>query len=214
MPSGTRQPQPTNTARIAVNGTFDTTRWTNVFWCQFETSAPALEGDVHAFTDDFLSAIERLYLHCHTLLSVIDAHCTFRNSDGVFIESTNGAEFNGTLTGDPADAQAAAVVSWIGRWHYRGGKPRTYVPGLANEVVVGTNKLDSGYIDTLTVDANHAFSNVNAIVEGVITDTDLGTVTFSSAGAWREVPFFRTYTSAVVHPRLGTQRGRLGPYIP
>lgn len=52
------------------------------------------------------------------------------NATGVVAAAANGG--TGTKFGTPAPSSAALVISWPLALHYRGGRPRTYVGGLAS----------------------------------------------------------------------------------
>jgi len=105
----------------------------------------------------------------------------------------------------------AACISWRLRAHYRGGHPRTYLPGIPDSAKVNVDEW-SGSFTAAAVSAANAFKNdCNSAGSGTVTDTQLGTVSFVHAGAWRTPPIFRPFVGdAFMDSRIDTQRRRLG----
>jgi len=108
----------------------------------------------------------------------------------------------------------AAVVSWSFPATWRGGKPRTYIPGVPSNSFTGTNRLSATYIAALLTDAGTFISNMNGI-----TVTPFGAVVFAlqsffSGNVARTPPVMFPITGAQVHPRINSQRRRLGREVP
>jgi hypothetical protein len=111
------------------------------------------------------------------------------------------------------EANDALCVSWYGAWHYRGGKPRTYIGGLPASATSDMKTIDPTVASTQVTRANSFISFVAAQIDAPSPAAALGTVSFQSGDVWRDTPVFRQYLSAQVHPRLATQRRRLGKWI-
>jgi hypothetical protein len=101
------------------------------------------------------------------------------------------------------------VINWAISAYYRGGKPRTYMPGVPQSVVTDGRTLSSAYRSALATDAASFITDVNAITHGGITAVQLGTVSFQVGKNWRTPPIFRPYVGASVRQIMGTQRRRL-----
>jgi hypothetical protein len=124
-----------------------------------------------------------------TILSVSDSATALIGSDG-------GTE----LMGGPC-----AVVSWLGSWHYRGGKPRTYVGGLTEGWVDGPSQLDAGHRASLTTAAVAAITLIAALSGSYGGVVILGALLGNSPTANGT---FAPFTGAVVKDQVGSQRRR------
>lgn len=201
--------------RLAVEGGLGPAAFTNIYWLNcVEGSPPPNEGSVHELTDDFIGTLFHTYSDLGTSVNVTTVRAVYHREDGVFLESENDAAVSGGVSGDIADANSCVIISWSGRFHYRGGKPRTYLPGVPATAEDDSQHLNADYIASLASDANNFLSAVNALTTDSFTDVKLGTVRFASGGSWLDPPFFVAYNGAVVHPRIGTQRRRLGTWLP
>lgn len=121
----------------------------------------------------------------------------------------------GPLPGTNATAvmppQVAVAVSWTIAEVYRGGKPRTYLPGIPTSAltVAGGSQLTATYagaIDTAATSFFLAFNSANVLSTAVT----LGTVSYFTGHAVRPTPLFRQFVAVRVHERLDSQRRRSG----
>jgi hypothetical protein len=129
---------------------------------------------------------------------------------GAFSTSTHAAVTGGAAA--PAvPPQSAVVISWGINASYRGGKPRTYLPGLASSY---TTPSGGAGITTAAASAieGYATAFMNAFNESLISSTNpaLGTISYQTGHVPRPTPIFREFFSATVHERLDSQRRRSG----
>jgi hypothetical protein len=215
VPPGRRPQQPVDTAKLTVHGTFASSVWANVFCVNIDGSVALSNADWAEAVDDFIAAlsVSSFYTGCSSVLHVTGVHGSLRQAADLYQEVDRPSSIVGGGSSSANDANDCAVVSWYGAWHYRGGKPRTYLPGLPLTATATVNTLDPTFASTLASRANSLITNVTAQMDGLPNPAALGTVSFASGGLWREPPIFRAYLSAQVHPRIGTQRRRLGPWI-
>lgn len=106
---------------------------------------------------------------------------------------------------------SAVVISWQIAESYRGGKPRTYLPGIPLNALAdqGSGLLVTSFATTVESNANAMLTNFNAApVLG--TAVTLGTVSYHTGHSVRPTPLFRTFLSARTHERLDSQRRRIG----
>lgn len=115
----------------------------------------------------------------------------------------------GTRTGGGLGAQVALVSSWIAPLRYRGGHPRNYWPGgtaadlatPATWINASLTQFENGFAAFLTA--------INAINAGT-SPVQFGLLSYHTGHVLRPTPLFVAYTGVTVHPRLDTQRRRLG----
>lgn len=205
---------PDNTARIAISGTINGQNWANVFHTAFTTSSSITQGDLDTVTAAIAAAYKTRFAgHENADVAYTNAKAVLYAPGGGELISVAAMTGNGSASGALGDNAACSVVSWLTSVYWRGGKPRTYLPGVGGTVVSNGNELDSGEISSLTTAAASFRTDVNALTSGTITGTTLGFISFSSGNAPRATPVFFAYTGAIVHPRLGSQRRRLGKWI-
>lgn len=113
------------------------------------------------------------------------------------------------------EAGLAIVISWLTAGYWRGGKPRTYVPGATGNISPTAQSQWSSATLTAMQTAAAAFrTGVNALTGGTtITGTSLGFVSFFTAGAARTTPLFFAFTGQKIHPRVAHQRRRDGKWL-
>jgi hypothetical protein len=131
--------------------------------------------------------------------------------DGSGLESVLFPSSGITGSSSGLAANVAAVLSWQTSAYWRGGKFRTYMPGVLAANAVGSPA------QSLTTAAATAYSSAGA---GLATDVatltlgssavHLGGVSYYSHYAFRPTPLFFTYNGCTVHTRLDSQRRRLG----
>jgi hypothetical protein len=127
-----------------------------------------------------------------------------------FANSTHAAD-PGLDTGTVLPPQCSIAISWVITASYRGGKPRSYLPGISASAVnpPGTAAVDPTFAGLLEVEANSFLSACNGVTVGS-GPMQLGTISFHSGHVVRPTPIFRAFVSARVHERLDSQRRRSG----
>lgn len=125
-------------------------------------------------------------------------------------DSTHAA-IPGTDAALPLPPQVSIALSWDIAAHYRGGKPRTYLPGVPQDslVAIGNSAIIPSFAVDLAAKANTWSASVNVSSPGG-HDGVLGTLSFRTGNAPRPTPLFRAFGEAHVHERLDSQRRRSG----
>lgn len=201
---------------LVISGTYGDTAFANTFFVQLGGYSAWLLGDVTAFISAIKTAIYASdpYGLMSNSVTVTALRGVLHQDTDLYLASEITGSFIGADTGFQQPASEAVCVSWQIAAHYRGGKPRTYMPGVTDHWV-GTERLMDGTKRTTMVTRwNSALSAVNALTTGGASNVKLGTVSFQTGNAWRSPPVFRPYISANVHPRFATQRRRLGDWLP
>lgn len=131
---------------------------------------------------------------------------------GELVSTITPTAWSGTASSISLSGSACAVVSWQSGVYWRGGKPRSYMPLFSNGVNSGTDTLTSAFKTSLAAAAVAFKNHVNANTSGTITGSTFGFVSFQSGNAPRGTPLFFAIVGAVIHPRMGSQRRRLGKW--
>jgi len=205
---------PDGTVRVAVNGHIKAEPWTNVFWANLVGGTTATQAALDAWTSAFRTAYVTDILNAVTADSTLSTvQSTLFQPGETALHSVITTPATGSGVGTLVKNLASCrVLSWNTSVYWRGGKPRTYIAGL--------NQVDTDDDQTLNASAvafwqnagNNLHTGINALSATGITQTQHGFVSFQSGGALRNPSVFFPISGCVVHPRIGTQRGRLGAW--
>lgn len=203
---------PDNSVRVALSGTLSGQNWANVLHCQLSTSSAITQNDLNLWTTAFRNAYAtRLLPYCHSDVALTLTKAVLYTPGGGELIGIDTNSTGGSAAGTRVDDNAASlVISWLTTVYWRGGKPRTYLPGPT------TGQIDNGTVVNTTVRgnlgtaANNFKTDADALTQGTITATQLGFLSFRSGNEERPSPIFYPYTGAIVHLRPGTQRRRIG----
>jgi hypothetical protein len=131
--------------------------------------------------------------------------------DGSGLESNDTIAIPGTFAQPPMPPNASVVISWTTNAYWRGGKFRTYIPGIPNTVgdSLGSGQIIPTYQTSLVAAARAFRTAVNALTfgSGLVS---LGGPSYYHNYQMRPVPVFFGFNDANVHLRLDSQRRRLG----
>jgi hypothetical protein len=198
-----------NVLKYEVLGTYDGTNWANIFHANFVGSDNV--SDLHAllvqldtfYDTEFMPLQKNSSSHLSSVLTDLTSDTSPR------VTSTPAVV--GSITGPGLAANAAVGLSWPILRRYRGGHPRTYLPGVGQDVLVNAHQLQPASITAYQAAAEAFLTDVNAADSGTITQCNLGSLSYHVGGAVRTVPVFDKFVGgAIVHSRLDTQRRRLG----
>jgi hypothetical protein len=210
MPTGTRPEPPVDTVRVAISGDVFTHPFTNVFWLRFTRAGAAVVNDLNTIIDGMLTAYDT------NLVAKLGANVSGVTADASWITAV-GTDLNTirshtvTPSGNPSveDASACAVMSSVISARYRGGHPRTYLPGPQAAHIANGSTLDGTILPGFITSAAAFRNAVNALTAGAVTAVELGTVSFVRSGAWRVPPVFEPFTGSTIRATLGSQRRRI-----
>jgi hypothetical protein len=129
--------------------------------------------------------------------------------DGLIAQKHNPAA--GAGTGLPLPPQSAVCISWQAGLTARGGRARTYLPGIPDgaTVQVGSPQLSSTYSSGLAT-AALGFLNQMASDTYAVTGVQMGVPSYYAKCQLRPTPMFFSFHTPVVHDRLDSQRRRSG----
>lgn len=196
--------------RVAVTGTILTHRFASVFYLR-------VTDDGTRTVNDLISLLTAIGTNYNVdVRPNISTDCVVTLVTGVWITSVGNqltasvaVNYVGAAGVAVTDAAACCVVDWKISDYYRGGHPRTYFPGVPSGFVTNGSTISNAQITALTTDFNAWRNHINALTATHVSQVEMGTVRFQSAGAWLTPPVFRAYTSCSIRSLLGTQRRRL-----
>lgn len=198
---------PDGVVEVVIRGTYQLTRWTNVFHLLALGLTPGDPDQMADLASDFVGALESSLFYAGSADSFAATDGTITTHAGGTVSSLDFLA--DTLVGTDSSGQnfagVAAVVSWKGLWSYRGGKPRTYVGGLTEGWVNEPGTLDGGHVASLQ-DAAVSLIDLVADLDGSYGDgVALGVMLGHTDDA---TGTFAGYTGAQVKQQVGSQRRR------
>ena len=134
----------------------------------------------------------------------------------LFVSSTNEVAVDGADTGTGAGAvtmlppQVCVLINWSIAGSYRGGHPRTYLPGPVEDNVNEDGTLVGANRTQFTNAATNFLSDVNALSPAGFTAVALGTYRFFRHHAAVDPPVFEPFLAGTCNTKVATQRRRLG----
>lgn len=128
-------------------------------------------------------------------------------NEGVYTAAAPGG-----TAGNCLPPQCANTISWNIPAHYKGGHPRTYLPGTPEAALVspGSNQLSSSWRSALAALCQSFLTNFAGSLVAGAAET-LGTIRYTTKGVPIEGgPVFYPFNGGTIHGRIDSQRRRSG----
>lgn len=108
--------------------------------------------------------------------------------------------------------QNAVALSWQVPLTYRGGKPRTYLPGVPTNATApaGSSELSGTYVSNLENAAHQFLNGIESMIVDAIEGFTLGLLSYYTGHAVRPSPVYNPFEGVRVHQRMDSQRRRSG----
>lgn len=205
---------PAHVMRVVAAGDYGSTRFANTFWVRNPAANIPDQvgfGDmVHYIATQWAS---RMSPFCSTNVIWNTADGLYYGPTGADLGATRAFSDFGNGSGAGLPANNSVCIGWSVQQHYRGGHPRSYLPGVLQGQLQDEASWLATYTDSIAQAANDFRDDVQNASYGGLSDLRLGVVSFVLRGEWREPPVFRDYVDggASVDTRVDSQRRRLGP---
>ena len=206
---------PDNSVRLAINGVCKGQNFANIFHAQLTTGSAIVQADLDTWTLGVFNAYKaRFQARLTTECAVNFAKAVCYTPGNTELVSTQGVAYAGTAAASAMPGGASKVISWTSNVYWRGGKPRTYIPGLSTaDWLANTDQLAVAERAAMLAAGTAYRTDVNALVSGTIATTTFGFVSFFSGNVLRVPALFFPISACVIHPRAGSQRRREGRWI-
>jgi hypothetical protein len=116
----------------------------------------------------------------------------------------------GAQIGTDISIGSAAVISWSIPRHYRGGHPRSYIPGLTTACLSGNALINAGFAGQLIAFGNYLLNAVSSATYDRTQTVSLCAVHRIQNKVVLADPLVDEITGCAVHARIDSQRRRLG----
>lgn len=212
-----RPAPPIDTVRVAISGTLFTHKWTNVMWLKLTSSGTRTVNDLATILDGLLASYNtRFGPQLGSNVGGITGEGVWQTSSTNILDVVRTHSFAPSGASSIGDAAACYVISWKLGLRYRGGKPRTYLPGPPSSSVTNGSDVASASLSALAAAAVSFMADVNALTSTNVTAVQLGTVSFFTAGGsetvpptYRTPPVFEPFTGSGARAKIGSQRRRI-----
>lgn len=195
--------------RVVIKGSLVSSKWANVFHVMKNDNLPWADNQLGSLAAAFRPAYTDNFKVLMVAASIIgDITCTDLSSDTGGEASLPGAT-PGTGAGTSSAANVATGITWRINRRYRGGHPRTYLPGVPSGVISDPTTFTSGHVAAALAGAQAFRNTVNAIVFGAVT-MNLVCVHYRRNNQQLAVPLISQIQGASVDSRPDSQRRRLG----
>ena len=199
---------PDGSTRWQVIGVFGSAPWSVGGWLN-ATGTPS-GTDLNDLANGVYTSFEDTLLEQLNHLVVADKAVVTYHAGGLETQGVHLGSEVGGMTDNPLPSNVAIVISYPIAEHYRGGKPRNYLPGAMETSIFGTSTWADSFVSALSGAAADFLSEMNALTAGGITAVEMGTIHFFRAYAALNPPEFSAYLGAFCQKRVCTQRRRLG----
>lgn len=208
-----RPDPPTRSCKLEFVGTYREANWANVMWL-YLTGNGVIPHDWQVDLADAAFNAYKAYFLTEISFEVELNFARVNIWDGPDVSQAISTETASPgLKLDPGlPANVAICVSWPLAVHYRGGHPRTYLPGVTQASLDGTTRVLAAYASDVATRANQFHTAMEVIPPtATVSSVEHGTMSFQSKKQWRTPPVFRRIAlGAHVDTRLDSQRRRLG----
>lgn len=209
---------PSGVIRVAYSGTFKGSSWANVMHVKIVPSG-ALNQNI---ANDMAILLHNAYVASFIPFQSLDLVLSETNivlfgDNGQTFSAVSASPTSGQDSGVVLPSNVALVISWKASVYYRGGHPRTYLPGLVQDRLADSRSWSAQTIADFNAAAQQFRSTVQGSTPIGVTNVTFGYLQQFAAGGSLKVPreyltppVFHPIVGWAVHPRVDSQRRRLG----
>lgn len=128
------------------------------------------------------------------------------------LQISQSLDVSGIVSGDALPPQCAVCISWLITARWRGGKPRTYLPGIPLSALTtsGGSALTTAYMNDVASVGNNILLYWAGVSLPSASTVEQVCLSYRTAGAPRISPVTFPIVGAECHGRLDSQRRRSG----
>lgn len=202
---------PDGSVRVALSGTVGGHPWTNRFWLNVSTSSQPTGSQLLALSNAVAASYRTRFVALFSD-AVVSNHqrCVLYYNSTTEIGVDGSDTGTGARTGNTIMPQACYLINWAISGTYRGGHPRTYLPGAQDVDVGNSGAIGTSPRGSLSTAAGNFLSDVNALSPSPFTAVALGTIRFFRHNTALSPPVFEPFLSGTCNATVATQRRRVG----
>ena len=213
MPTGVKPPPPNDSLRVAFEGQYGETTWAVVHWFQLSSIGAATQAQLDTLVDSIGAAfgsniLNEPWFSPRLVLTRLVARYRLQSGAGS-MRSIRVADVVGTSTAIDAPAQVAYLLNWNTIDDRRGGKPRSYIPGVPADRYMNDASINPTTVTALTSGANAYIAAVLALTSGPLHAPQMVEMSFVSGKAYRAAAVTFDIQSGSCNAFVATQRRRV-----
>lgn len=208
------KPKPTpDSLRCAFEGTLGPADWAVVHWFQLASTGIGTIADLNNLVDQIGDAYAAAFVTVggvSTNLHFTRVRASYRTQDGAGrLRTVTIADETGTGSGTDAPAQCAYLIDWQSIDDRRGGKPRSYIPGVVLGSMADEARIDAATVASLSAGAVAYIAATFALSHGPLVAPKLVEMSFRTGNADRVAAVTFDILSGVCSGVVATQRRRV-----
>jgi hypothetical protein len=198
-------------ARIVVEGKWGNQNTVNVYhWQKVTPVSPFTQAEIDSVASSFRGGYVANFIPLQVPAFVLGACVAVDLSSDTGVMGVVTTTTAGAAAGTSNPANVALVVSWEINRRYRGGHPRSYMPGTATANVSGTNSWVAGTLTAWSTAGDAFLASMNAMTPGAGTTGRMVAVHRYRDKVELTSPLVSGITGSHVDTRIDSQRRRLG----
>jgi hypothetical protein len=200
-------PPVAKTLKVVCSGLQSGINWANIF--HFLYTGPAPSG-----TDCVALATSFHGDYASSWMPSLSSGCTLEHTEVTDLDTAVGAGGGYSAT-NPGGAfgsvianQLAAIINWHAPTRYRGGHPKTFIPGLPNGSITDALHLTPAKIADLQTASNNWLFSTGTITHGAISVVGMTVVHYRRHNVALVPPQSELVSGGGPRLLVGSQRGR------
>jgi hypothetical protein len=187
--------------------------WAVVHWFATTTSGTPTFAELNTLVDLIAVKFGTRFIHTgHTSdvthFTAVKATYELPDDSGDY-RTVRVADYVGEDSTVSEAAQVAYLVNWVVADRRRGGKPRSYIPGVPVEVVDQESQVSLAQVANVTNAANGYLSDVNALTSGPFTELHMIDASFVNGKDYRNAALGFPIQAGYCSGTVASQRRRV-----
>src|ERR671937_404547 len=210
MPTGHRGPPETDSIRVAYEGYLGPATWAIVHWFKVLYTGSASLADQEYVNQHLATPLHDNLLAnaCSNDLHLTTVRSTVFLTSGERIRKVSVMDAVGGISSSSEPSSIAYLIDWATTDGRRGGKPRTYLPGVPENAMIDTSRIAASSAADRATNAMAYVTAAVAISHGVLAINEFVDMSFVDGGAYRTVGHAYPILGASVRQVVGHQRRR------
>jgi hypothetical protein len=213
-PSGVPPPLHPGVLRIAISYTDGVCNATNVLHFLCHEAGAVTPSDVQSTCASLVNlwAVDLWKVEATTHWHVTTWDAVYAGiEDAPNVKRARGADATAGASSDTNDyANCAFLINWSTGDPRRGGKPRSYLPGVGDASDADSANLQSSYVTNINAGIVSFLAGITGCGHGGLAPDNLIEYSTVLHGAYRATAAIWPIASGTVNPVIGSQRRRVG----
>jgi hypothetical protein len=208
-----KPPQPPNSLRVAFEGIYGPATWAVVHWFMCTPTDLASPANIHATVGELFGFFGTRLVddgNVASTLHLTKAKAVYRPDSGdVLYRTVWIGDVAGAGSSDDNPAQVAFLYNWNTVDPRRGGKARSYIPGVPDAAQLDEARLTTSVVNALTIQANAYLVDIATAGDGPLDVDKMVEMSFRTGNDYRLAAVTYDITDCSLNQVMGSQRRRI-----